>query len=340
MVLVHHAEFQRRGGAQDFLGAGGVLHARQLHHDALLSLLLDHRLRHAELVDPVPEGGDVLLQGEVAHLPGRLLADGKRQRRRAVGVPLLHLEVGELSPDEIAALVPIGDFAESHHDAPLRAPGDGLVSNPFLSEQRADVAGVALLGLAQRAGHVHLHEEVDPAAKVQAEIHGQRPQGLEPLGRCRRQVQRDHVLSTQLVPELVLSFELLFRIVESNQQRTVAPLDLFRLEVRRNQSLSDPILQPRVGLGPARRRNLYRRVLAENVRQGKHDADGEHHRDEQVLPKGVSVDHELDARPLTPEIHGSVGSAAVNWTSWCPWASARRRPCAAPAPAGRRRPRG
>jgi hypothetical protein len=42
--------------------AASVLHAGQLHHDAVRALLLDHRLGHAELVDPVVQRGDVLLQ--------------------------------------------------------------------------------------------------------------------------------------------------------------------------------------------------------------------------------------------------------------------------------------
>ena len=42
--LVDHVELQGRGGAQDLLGTGGVLDPRQLHHDALGTLLLDQRL--------------------------------------------------------------------------------------------------------------------------------------------------------------------------------------------------------------------------------------------------------------------------------------------------------
>src|SRR5690606_10809111 len=61
IALDHAAVFQRRGGAEDALGLGGVLHARQLDHDAVRALALDHRLGHAELVDAVAQGDDVLL---------------------------------------------------------------------------------------------------------------------------------------------------------------------------------------------------------------------------------------------------------------------------------------
>ena len=64
-LLVDHAHLERRGAAEDVLRLGGVLHAGQLHHDAVGALLLDHRLGHAELVDAVVQRGDVLLQRAV-----------------------------------------------------------------------------------------------------------------------------------------------------------------------------------------------------------------------------------------------------------------------------------
>src|SRR5690606_2163926 len=61
-IGIHDAAvFQGGGGAEDALGLGGVLHARQLHHHAFGTLALDDRLGHAELVDAVAQGTDVLL---------------------------------------------------------------------------------------------------------------------------------------------------------------------------------------------------------------------------------------------------------------------------------------
>ena len=42
----------------------GILHAGKLHHDAVQTLALHHRLGHAQLVDTVPQGGGVLLDGK------------------------------------------------------------------------------------------------------------------------------------------------------------------------------------------------------------------------------------------------------------------------------------
>jgi hypothetical protein len=64
--VVDHADFQGRGAAEDVLGLGRVLHAGQLHDDAVGALLLDDRFGDAEFVDPVVQGGDVLLEREFA----------------------------------------------------------------------------------------------------------------------------------------------------------------------------------------------------------------------------------------------------------------------------------
>ena len=66
-AVIDHAQLQRGGTADDVLGLGGVLNARQLHDHAVQSLLLNHRLGHAQLIDPVVQRGDVLLQRGVLH---------------------------------------------------------------------------------------------------------------------------------------------------------------------------------------------------------------------------------------------------------------------------------
>ena len=81
-VLVDHADFERRGAAEDVLGARGVLHAGQLHDDAVGALLLDDRLGDAELVDAVAQDRDVLLDRAVLDA---LLRLGLQRRDRAAG---------------------------------------------------------------------------------------------------------------------------------------------------------------------------------------------------------------------------------------------------------------
>src|SRR5690606_10175371 len=66
--VLHHTQFQRGGTTQNFLGLGYILHTGQLHHDAVGTLLLNHRFGHAQLVDTVVQSGDVLLECVGLHL--------------------------------------------------------------------------------------------------------------------------------------------------------------------------------------------------------------------------------------------------------------------------------
>src|SRR5690606_14123336 len=78
--IFHHADFQGRSTAQDLFGLCDVLNARQLDNDAVRALLLNDWLGHAQFVDPIVEGGDVLAQRvglyRVDGLLGQLTAKG------------------------------------------------------------------------------------------------------------------------------------------------------------------------------------------------------------------------------------------------------------------------
>ena len=85
-VVLHvlETELERGHAAQDVLDLGRILHAGQLHVDAVETLALHDRLGHAQLVDPVAQRRDVLLDRVVlalAHLGGR----EHREHRGAAG---------------------------------------------------------------------------------------------------------------------------------------------------------------------------------------------------------------------------------------------------------------
>ena len=75
-IVVDHANFQRCGAPENVLGAGSVLHARELHDDAIRALLLNDWLGDAELVDAVAQDGDVLLDCAVLDALLRLGLEG------------------------------------------------------------------------------------------------------------------------------------------------------------------------------------------------------------------------------------------------------------------------
>ena len=74
---IDQAVFERRDLAEDVLDLGGVLHAGQLHHDAVEALALHDGLGDAELVDAIAQRGDVGGDGEVAALAHLLRASAR-----------------------------------------------------------------------------------------------------------------------------------------------------------------------------------------------------------------------------------------------------------------------
>ena len=82
-IVVDHADLERRGAAEDVLGPRGVLHARQLHDDAVAALLLDDRLGDAELVDAVAQDRDVLLDRAVLDALLRLRLEARDESELA-----------------------------------------------------------------------------------------------------------------------------------------------------------------------------------------------------------------------------------------------------------------
>jgi len=191
--VIHHADFQGRGTAQDVLSLGRVLHARQLDDDAILSLLLDHRLGDAEFVDPVVQRGDVLLQREFADLLLGLRLQRRDQARFAGVAGFDDLQVGLAVGNGVTGLVAGFGIAELDDDTVTLAI-DAAVTQVLVAQCGADVGRSRIKALGQRALHVHLEQEVHAAAQVEAEVHRQRVQRGQPLRRSSQQVEGDDVL--------------------------------------------------------------------------------------------------------------------------------------------------
>ena len=199
MLLVHHAELEGGGGAEDVLRPRGVLHPGELHHDAAVPLALDHGLGHPELVDPVAKRRHVLLEGELPGGPDRLLVEREAEPEVLPAEVLLrHREVRELAVDAPRRLVPRLGRTEPHVEPPPGIPAHRAVPHPGLPEQGAHVAGVSLLGLGDRGRHVDLHEEVHPAAQVEAEVHRQQAGGGEPPRHGGSEVEGDDVAGAEV----------------------------------------------------------------------------------------------------------------------------------------------
>ena len=168
------------------------MHARQLHHDAVQALLLNHRLGHAEFVDTVVQRGDVLFQGLVLHpATGFGFELGVEQHVAALSAQRAQ-QIGELVAQQDGRGIGGGLFAE--HDIDLLAVArNTAVANVFLAQQRAQVPCQRFGFFAQRGLHVDLQHEVHAATQIQTQVHGCGAQAAQPHRRASNQVERDDV---------------------------------------------------------------------------------------------------------------------------------------------------
>ena len=174
------------------LAAHDVLHAGKLHDDAVGALLLDHRLGDAELVHPLAERSDVLLERRVLDALLGFGPDGGVQARlrRVAGVQ--ELEIGQRLGERPLRLLARFGVAEPDDDRAALA-GDARVANVLVAQRRAHVAGERVEPFGERALHVDLQQEVHAAAQIQPEIHRQRADPGQPVRRRGEQVERDGV---------------------------------------------------------------------------------------------------------------------------------------------------
>ena len=200
-------QFEAGRAAEQFFRARGVLHARQLHDDAVGALLLDDGLGHTQFVDAVAQRRDVLLEGQVL---GALLLFRLQRRHQAQFAALLLLvqcDFGRRGFDFLARLVAAFLVAELDQQA-LAFAHDAVVRNAFVAQQAAHAAGGPVELLGQRGGHIDLQQEMHAAAQVEAQVHGQRADGGQGARAARHQVQRDDEVFAELLLHRVLGFQL------------------------------------------------------------------------------------------------------------------------------------
>jgi len=293
--VVDHADLEGRGAAEDVLGLGHVLHARQLDHDAVQALLLDHRLGHAELVDPVVQGGDVLLEG-------RFLDGLLGQRRQGGG----ELEVGTvLALGELQVVVGRHDHGAGTalglgltelHDHALAVTADPGVADILVAQQAAEVAGGGVEALGDGALHVHLEQEVHATTQVKTQVHGQGVDGGQPLGARRQEVQGDHVgrvgrVRIKGLLDGILGLQLGVGVAEAGAYAGQVGKQPVVLEAGLAEALFDALhhgagVQLERGLAAG---DLDGGNLPVEIRQGVDQAPQQDEPDEEVFPEGIAI---------------------------------------------------
>jgi len=240
-AFVHHAQFQRGRAAQDVFGLGRVLHARQLHHDAVCTLLLDDGFGHAEFVDAVVQRGDVLFQRLVLHPAGRFGLDGERQAHIGPVGGLGHQQVCKLVLQDVFRLLGCCRVAQLQLQC-LTVALDSAVAYALFAQRHPHVACKHLGFFGECALHVHLKQEVHTTSKVQAQVHRVGVKGLQPGWGAGQQVQRHRVcgvggVGVEGLFQCITGLELRVGIVESGFDRVAVHLNQRRFDTLGFQNL-------------------------------------------------------------------------------------------------------
>ena len=113
-------------------------------------------------------------------------------------------------------------------------------------------------------------------AQVQAKVHGQRIQRVEPAGRGRCQVQGNDVVVSQFGLDVVNRLELCLRVVKANQQLAGLDLGLLDGDAGSIQCADQPVPDCLINAGIAASGDLQRRILTVDIWQGIDGTDHQH----------------------------------------------------------------
>ena len=301
--VVDHADFQRCRAPEDVFCLGRILHAGELHDDAVGALLRDHRFGHAEFVDPVVQRTHVLLDGEFLNLvQGGGLERGNKAQVAAFALLderqfRLRIFQGE------ACLVERFGIAEAD-DHPLAFATDAAVADALVAQYAAQVGADRIQALGQRPLHVDLQQEMYTAAQVKPEVHGQRAEVGQPARRAGQQVERHDVLrigrvGIELLLQQILGLQLGVGVFQTNLDAGGVEENAAGGHASRLQRGFDAIQGGGIdldrGLGAG---YLHGGRFAEEVGQGVDETDQQRDDDDDVLPERVAVHFRAEGREV------------------------------------------
>jgi hypothetical protein len=295
--VVDHADFQGRGAAEDVLGLGRVLHARQLDDDAVGALLLDHRLGDAEFVDPVVQGGDVLLEREFADLQLRFGFSVANQLEVAAFALLGEQQIGLAVGDGgIACLVAGFGVSRKRIDQALAFTADAGVAQVLVAQHGAQVGGqVESRRLVSAPFMSTCSRKCTPPRRSRPRYIGSACSAGQPLRRGGEQVQGDDVLRVGGIRvegffQDVLGLQLGVGILEAGLDAVEVELDAVMGDAGGLSGFFDAgqglLVDLDRGLGAG---HLHRRRFAEEIGQGIDEAQHQRDGDDDVLPEWVAI---------------------------------------------------
>ena len=293
-MRLNQAHLQAGSAPEYVLRASGILHAGQLHNDAVSALLLDDRFGDTEFVDAVAQGCDVLFERRLLGVDQGLRRQGGCQTVLAGIFTGLDGEItGEFLQLATCFVARFG-VTKTHENALTFATNTG-VSDLLVAQRVADETQLPVEAFILDRLHVDLQQEMDTTAQIKTQIHRQRVDRGKPRRRIGNQVERQNKRGivrhrVQRAVKHVLGLQLRVGIAESY-------LDAIRIgknpvirNGRRLERLLDRLHGDRVHLGGGLERgHLHRRHLAEKIRQRVGNADQHQRRNEQVFPERIAI---------------------------------------------------
>ena len=161
----------------------------KLDDDAIGPLLLNNRFGHTQFVDAIVQRSNVL-----APRGGLYLGDGGLSQAAGKRVGVLagcaagECHVGQCAPQFSLCGIALVGRTECGHDRHFAA-FHTIIGDARVAQLRANIGSQRVVACCQRTLHVNFQQEVHAAAKIEAQIHGVRANGREPVGRSRQQVQ-------------------------------------------------------------------------------------------------------------------------------------------------------
>ncbi len=203
--------------------------------------MLDDGLGHAEFVDAVVQGLDVLLDGVVF-----FLRHGGRRQTGAEAVGACgrlrgQLQIGMLTGDEFLGRVQCAGIDKNALKGVAHAFELG-VARVLVAQIAAQLAGNRVELFVHGRLHVHLQQEVHAPAQVETEVHGIGVERRQPRGRTRQQIDRDHIprivrIGVERLGQHIARLELHAGVAEAVVDRGAVEVGRIGLEVSRVQNL-------------------------------------------------------------------------------------------------------
>ena len=275
------------------------MHARQLDHDAVGTLTLNQRLGNTQLVDPVTDSCQVLLDGIFTDF--RQLGRGHRQtqHRLTIEVGSGNVEVVKVFANQATCLLTGRLVGKAQLNGAIELRQTAIAQFVF-AQQAFDVAFVHFHARVNGLVHVHFQQEMHTTRQVQTQFHRVSTQVTQPLRRGLSQVQCNDIVVTQCLAHHILGRQLII-FARQTQQAALAILGQCRA-FHRNTSIFERLARTlQVSFGDlqrrARARHLNCRVIRVEIGSGINKTDRQHRQDQYVFPQRVFVQHQ-SRRPL------------------------------------------